>query len=207
MNTVSRRVEEWVYHHPRYIPLLADGLINLSAFARHIHPYLEHQTANPVSIDAVTLALHRMVKKIPRTTSLPQNFDDVEISLQTDVALIYFPIKNIHAEAFSKAIAILHKTNEYALYSKSTASIALLAKPPIIKELSVHFNYSDRQYDLTAISLRTKDKKFSPALHEHIFQNISTPIHEVFSSRGSMTLVIDQDDTPTVIDSLSRVRQ
>lgn len=207
MSTISSRVTAWIDTHPLHAAFLTDGLINLSALARLIQPELQKQSSSPISRDAVTLALHRLSKKTPRTAAIDQNKAIKEIAIQSNLALIYFPLEKLHAEAFSKAITILHNTSEYALYSRGVSNIALLAKPPIVTELSAHFSFSHHIQELIAITFRLGTSDELNDARAYILQRIascSSTVHEVFSSQQEFTVVVNQSDTHIVNSFVTR---
>lgn len=205
MLTISDRVKSWVASHPVHASFMAQGLLNASALARTIRPEIQKQIGEPVSAEAITLALNRHTKQA--TTSVV-DFDQYigEVSVQSGLSIITIPQVGLDPDSFSQAIAALHKSHEYTLYSRGVWHTALVGKRPVINNLAQYFDHTIIIHDLVAITIKLKPGHLPmPGVCAHILQKIAfrgINLHEVSSSHDEFTLIIHKDDTNPALDCL-----
>lgn len=205
MLTISDRVKSWIREHPTYATLLAEGVINSSALARKIRPEIEAHIGEPVSQEAITLALNRQAKQLSATSI---DFDQYigEVSVQSGLSIMTIPQVGLDHEFFTKAIAILHRSQEYTLYSRGVWHTSLIGKQSVIEELQRHFNSTIIAHDLVAVTVKLKPGHLPvPGVCAHILQKIAfrgINLQEVTSSHDEMTLLIHRKDTNKALDCL-----
>lgn len=206
MLTIADRVKTWIEAHPTYVSFMADGLINASALARLIKPELQKQTGEPISSEAITLALNRYSKKIKKLAS--NNFEQYigEVSVQSGLSIITIPQVDLNPDKFAKAITILHKTHEYTLYSRGVWHTSLIGKKPIVEELATHFRYTIVAHDLVAITVKLKPGHLPvPGVCAYVLQKLALRdinLQEVTSSHDELTILIKKADTNRALDCL-----
>jgi len=71
MRTIREVLSTVVESTPFLESALADGILNLTAFARSIRPEVEASLLRPVSIGSLVMALKRMMPKLESTSSTP----------------------------------------------------------------------------------------------------------------------------------------
>ncbi len=205
MLTISDRVKSWIASHPVHASFMAQGLINASALARTIKPELQKRIGEPVSQDAITLALNRHAK---HATVVDIDFDRFigEVSVQSGLSIITIPQVGLDPDAFSLAIAALHKSHEYTLYSRGVWHTALVGKRSVVENLARYFEHTILIHELVAITIKLKPGHLPmPGVCAHILQKIAfrgVNLHEVSSSHDEFTLIIHKDDTNTALDCL-----
>lgn len=205
MLTISDRVKSWIHNHPVHASFMAQGILNASALARIIKPEIQKQIGEPISRDAITLALNRHAKQ---QVAHQIDFDQFigEISVQSGLSIITIPQVGLDPDTFSKAIAILHKSHEYTLYTRGVWHTALIGKRSVIEELTSHFRYTIVAHDLVAITVKLKPGHLPvPGVCAHILQKIAfrgINLQEVTSSYDELTLIIHKDDTNAALDCL-----
>lgn len=206
MITISDRIKSWLDSHPTHASFAADGLINASALARMIKPDIQKQAGEIVSVDAITLAINRYGKAATRLAS--SNFEEYigEVSVQSGLSIITIPQVDLDPEGFSKAIAILHKTQEYTLYSRGVWHTSLIGKRPVVEELALHFPYTIVAHDLVAVTVKLKSGHLPiPGVCAYVLQKIALHginLQEVTSSHDELTLIIKKEDTNRALNCL-----
>lgn len=207
MLTVSDRVRAWLRDHPTHTRFLADGLINASALARYIQPSLEKQLGETVSKEAVTLAINRYSKTAKQYSSNHYEQYIGEVSVQSGLSLIAIPQTTMRPDVFAKAIAVLHKTNEYSLYTSGVCNTMLIGKQSIIMQLAPYFPSLVITHDLAAVTVMLKPGHLpTPGVCAYILQRVALQninLQEVASSHDELSLVIDKHDTNKVLECLS----
>jgi len=205
MLTISDRVKSWIASHPVHASFMAQGLLNSSALARTIKPEIQKQVGEPISQEAITLALNRHAK---RTIASSVDFDQFigEVSVQSGLSIITIPQVGLDPDMFSRAIAILHKSHEYTLYSRGVWHTALIGKRSVVQELTSHFRYNVVIHDLVAITVKLKPGHLPvPGVCAHILQKIALRginLQEVTSSYDELTIILGKDDTNAALDCL-----
>lgn len=206
MLTISDRTKSWISTHPTHAHFLADGLINASALARLIKPDIEKEVGERVSAEAITLALNRHSKNIRHLSSADYEKFVGEVSVQSGLSIMTIPQVDLDPDAFSKAIAILHKTHEYTLYSRGVWHTALVGKHSVIEELATHFRHTIIAHDLVAVTIKLKPGHLpTPGVCAYILQKLALRdinLQEVTSSHNELTVIIRKNDTNKALDCL-----
>lgn len=196
MIKVSDRIALWLEAHPTHAQFLSEGLINASALARTIQPEIQKQTGASASLDSIILSLNRQAKTIKHAAPKVEQTVD-EVSIQPNLSLIVLPNSELDGEMFSKAIAILHKTKEYALYTHGVWHTSLTGKQSVVQELAAHFQHTTLTHDLLAVTAKlmpadTTTVSYASLLQKLAQRNIAT--HAVYFSHNELTVIIAKAD-------------
>jgi len=98
MRKIADAVREIVDHDPALKTGLAQGLMNMSQVARHIHSTVEARTQKSVQLGAITMALSRLRSELPALAEESDIRLADRITVQRGLAVLTFPnTARVHA--------------------------------------------------------------------------------------------------------------
>lgn len=206
MITIADRVRTWITAHPFHAAFMNDDLINASALARHIKPELQAQIGEPISVDAITLAINRYGKS--STAHIPTDFDQYvgEVSVQSGLGILTIAQVDLDSDAFFETVARLHRQREYTVYTRGIWHTALIGQYSVISELASRLQGTITADNLVGITVKLKPGHLPiPGVCAYVLQKLAYSninLQEVTSSHNELTVFINKSDTNRALECL-----
>lgn len=206
MLTISDRVEQWIGQHPFHAGFLAEGLMNASALGRVIQPELEAASGEKVSLEAITLALNRLGKRLGRQMTVDYGQYIGEVSVQTGLSVLSVRQTDLALDVFFETMQRMHANREYCLFTRGVWHTALIGKRAEIAELSCRIADGVLIDDQVAITIRLRPGHMPvPGVCAYILQMIAfhgINVTETASTLDEMTIIVDTAYTRPMLDCL-----
>lgn len=206
MITISDHVKNWVHNHPTHAMHMRQGIINYSSLARIIKPDIEHASGERVSVDAITLALNRVAKKLSPESDIDYSRFLAEVSVQSGLGVLTIPQSDINTDVFFRAARKLHEQNEYMVYTRGIWHTALIGKLNIIDELETTLHGTVTSRDIVGITVKLKIGHLPvPGVCAYVLQLLAdrgVNLIEVTSSHNELTVFIPSKFTNVALESL-----
>jgi len=193
---------------------LQEDLVNYSALARFLKPFVEKRVAGGAGEDAIILA----VKKYGETLAKKEPFHvfktlaGTKLFLRTSMSLIHFGRTDVlHKKlidfqqridwASGEKMYLLQRSEEISVVSMSKyeQDLVSLAPSQVLQKYSM----------LALVTLHFPSEQFdSYGVLEHIsrqFSDLGVSVKEVFSSHDKLSLLFDEKNASAVYAKLSKV--
>lgn len=215
MITVGQVIESIVKQKPFIEGALSEGLINLSAFSRHIKPEIEKTLKKEVSEASILMALKRFVphmevsmnKKIEKAT---RGFGDIIVRSN----LCDFTYKNSDTLVVNQSELINRLTSERDLFYTisrgvfETTIVISMQFSDEVKQIFTEEQLISSSSNISSITLRLpKDNIKIPGLYYHIFKQIAwegISILEAISTTNELSIILKDKDVDKAFSLLKR---
>lgn len=203
MRTIRDVLSNVIASTPFLESALADGILNLTAFARSIRPEVEADLLRPVSVGSLVMALKRMMPKLESTSSspaVPWSVGDLtvrshlsELTLQWSDTVLAKQQQFLEAmrEGAQRFVAFAHGVREVTVIMDS--DIEHLAREIFSSERCL-----SRMSDLAAITLsHCPDSASTPGVYYETLKCLAMKainVVEVISTPTEFTVVVHHSD-------------
>jgi len=197
---------------------LSKGVLNLSAFAKRIHPEVERRALKPVRVGTIVVALSRFAKSLAGEDPLLPNVELDSIAVKSALAELAFDktlenkarAANLYKQKnFTQAdfLTITHGVGEISIFAPETLIPDVLkafapARPKLLLE------------NLVALTVRFGEKYIEiPNMYFAIMRELAVKkinFAEIISTFTELTFLVDQEDLTevfTLLNSLMRSRK
>lgn len=205
MASIPSAVEKSVKKKPFIEAALVEGLINLSALARHIKPDVEQRVGREVNDSAVIMALNRLVPRLELMSTMKfkrviQNIGDLIVrSNLADYAFSNSPtLYRCQAKLLERIVPIddVFCTFSHGIYE--TTLVVSESLVPIVDEIFRHERPIAKTLDLSSITVKLpEDNTLCPGVYYYIFKELAWDdinIVELISTTNEFTVVVSDDD-------------
>ncbi|KKW19268.1 MAG: hypothetical protein UY63_C0017G0045 [Parcubacteria group bacterium GW2011_GWA2_51_10] len=203
MRTVSQVVEEIIQHSPFYSEIIAEGLANNAEIARTIKPDVEKRLYEPVTNAAVSMALHRLSKKVRQTQYGSKLLKYITgITVRSNLVKFAFP-NSADVSAALEKLSQAAKSHRDVFFNFSrgldesmlivSADIALLARGPLASKTKIA-----KVEKLSAITMRLPEESLNvPGIYHPILKGLAQDgisVVEIFSVRTEFSVILKDSD-------------
>jgi aspartokinase len=208
MLTIPNVVEEVIKKKPFLEGALIEGLINLSALARHLKSEIEQKIGKPVNESAVIMALNRLVPRLVLTSDLRfkrviEGVGDIIVrSNLTDftysnTSTLYGRQKELLKEVYSSVTAQdVLCTISQGIYE--TTFVVSSSLNGIVEKIFQDENLVVKRSDLSSITVKLPHENTScPGVYYYIFKELAWDninVVEVISTSHEFTVVVGDAD-------------
>lgn len=202
MKTISSHVQDWLDHNPLVVNYLGQGLINHSGLARSIKADIEESIGEKVSIEAVTIALNRLGKKVA-LSSAKQNLSDYigDISVQTGLSILVF-----EGRPLMDTVEAAHNS-DYVILTEGIKHSSLIIKSSSANDLNPDPSKLVTRYDdIAGLTIQLSDgHEDTPGVIAHTLGIIAAKdidLREVVSTYSELTIFVDKADAQAAVAAL-----
>jgi hypothetical protein len=207
MIKVSDKIEEIIKADHEALFCLSRGILNLSKYAKEIHPQVEEKTKKQVKLPTIIMALSRLKRKLNNVNPLLKEVEIGGMTVKTPLAEVVFE-KN--SKTISKLSLIQKnmkaKTDEWFTFSQNSKAIIVICSESKIDTVvkSVKVKPIMVIKDLTAIGLfihaRYHDQPNITFTLLHKIAEKEIPLAEVFTTRDEMIFIFETKYLPKVVE-------
>ena len=205
MISIPVAVEAIIKKRPFLEAALVEGLVNLSALARHIKPEIEKMVGKEVNDSAVIMALNRLVPHLESFTAekakgIVENIGDITVrSNLADYTFLNSPtLLHTHAQLLEK---INQMNNIFCTFSQGIYETTLVVSESLIDLVEEAFAGEQVVSKNTNLSLITvklpSDNTLYPGVYYYLFKELAWDninIVEVISTTNEFTIVVSDKD-------------
>lgn len=215
MIRISQTVEDIVRRSPLIEESLANGIINLSAFARNIRPEIEKRHLKTVTDAAILMALKRLtgtLKQREKRTKIMLKLRD--ITVETNLTEYTFKKSETLTDLHRNLVELMSEKEECMNYSQGIFETTVLISSNLeadVEKLAKAEHLVDKISGISAVTVRLPKESVSmpgvyyPILKALAWENIN--ILEVISVYSELTLLFEEKDVDrafSVIKALLR---
>ena len=208
MRTIAVAVREVVDNDPGLKAGLAQGLMNLSQVARHIHPAVEARTQKSVRTDAIAMALSRLRADLPALEESPGLRLADRITVQRGLAVLTWPNTSTVQAGLARLDEVLRRQGRYVTLTEGVREVTLIveeASLPIART-TVGGRPSRVSRGIASLSVSLTEENLStPGILYRLLQPLALQgvnLAEVASTTSEFHVYIDEDDVMLALESL-----
>ena len=205
MISIPAAVETLIKKRPFLEVALVEGLMNLSALARHIKPEIEKIVDKEVNDSAVIMAINRLIPHLEVVTAekakgIVENIGDITVrSNLADYTFLNSP-SLLHTYTL-----LLKRVNQmkniFCTFSQGVGETTLVVSEsiiPLVEELFAEEQTTSKHTNLSIITVKLpSDNALYPGVYYHLFKELawdSINIVEVISTTNEFTIVVSDKD-------------
>ena len=205
MISIPAAVETVIKKRPFLEVALVEGLMNLSALARHIKPEIEKIVDKEVNDSAVIMAINRLIPHLEVVTAekakgIVENIGDITVrSNLADYTFLNSP-SLLHTYTL-----LLKRVNQmkniFCTFSQGVGETTLVVSEsiiPLVEELFAEEQTTSKHTNLSIITVKLpSDNALYPGVYYHLFKELawdSINIVEVISTTNEFTIVVSDKD-------------
>jgi len=204
MRTISDFVENWIEQNPVVREHLAAGIINHSALARDIKADIEQSAGEKVSIEAVTIALNRIGKRLKPNAGTPNPLSFIgDISIQTGLDILIYEVSDFDSLDIPPRSRSEHT---YFVSAKGIWHASIITTSDAARDPRLCQKAHTHERDLTATTVRLKPGHIPvPGVCAGILSllaNKGVNLEEVNSTHNELTILTDQSNADLALKTL-----
>ncbi len=202
MVTISVLVDRYVRETPFLEEGLAQGIINLSALARHFRPRLERELLKPASDAAVMMALKRLTPRVLRK----RRREEPLLRRMGDLTLR----SGLQASTFRQSPTIidaqrrlLHRSRlcdgAFLTFTQGVREAMVIASSSLARDVGAAFHHEqllDRLDDLSAVVIQLPEQTVqTPGIYHSILKQLAwrnLNVIDVVSTRTEFTILVEK---------------
>jgi aspartokinase len=218
MISIPVAVEAIIKKRPFLEAALVEGLVNLSALARHIKPEIEKMVGKEVHDSAVIMALNRLVTHLESFTAekakgIVENIGDITVrSNLADYTFLNSPtLLHTHAQLLEK---INQMNNIFCTFSRGIYETTLVVSESLIALVEEAFageQVISKNTNLSLITVKLpSDNTLYPGVYYYLFKELAWDninIVEVISTTNEFTIVVSDKDIHRAFAVLMNAKQ
>lgn len=205
MISIPTAVEAVIKKRPFLEAALIEGLINLSALARHLKPEIEKMVDKEVNDSAVIMALNRLVPNLEASVAtkarvVVEKIGD--ITVRSNLADYTFvnsaTLHQTHAKLLEK---INQMTNIFCTFSQGVYETTLVVSDSVaemVEQLYTEEQMINKNSELSLITVKLpSDNTLYPGVYYYLFKELAWDdinIVEVISTTNEFTIVVADKD-------------
>ncbi|MEN9327510.1 MAG: hypothetical protein RI947_318 [Candidatus Parcubacteria bacterium] len=209
MIKISDAVQEIVDHDGFVQEAIHQGILNISAYAKIIHPLVEDKTMKPVLRGTIVVALSRLIKHKSIFTPLLPHIQISNLSVKSSLCEVTYEKTERNQEKLSVLETSIISKEEFFAVTEGSSEITIICPANVRTLLLKHFDIKPKaEYaDLVAVTVR-----FSPEYLElpnaiYTLVNALAVKHiniiEVVSTYTELSFIIFKRDMEQTIQALN----
>jgi hypothetical protein len=191
-------VEEIMRTDDDFLPALAHGYANLSAYAKHIKKSVEQKTKKSVGIPSIVVALSRATESLQKHPPLIHNVHIDSMTTTSPLSEIVFA-KNIQTMAtLSSLYAKIGKGGDFFTMALSSSDITVICSDKIKNSIQEHVKEKPTMThdSLAAVGLTIAEKYYPlPNITFSLIRRIAQkriPLAETITTHAEIIFVFDK---------------
>lgn len=205
MASIPSAVEDSIKKKPFIEAALVEGLVNLSALARHIKPDVEQRVGREVNDSAVIMALNRLVPRLELMSTMKfkkviQNIGDIIV--RSDLADYAFGNSPSLYHCQAMLLERIEPMDDmFCTFSHGIYETTLVVSEVLVPLVDKIFEEEKRIAKTTGLSSITvklpSDNTNCPGVYYYIFKELAWDdinIVEVISTTNEFTVVVSDED-------------
>jgi hypothetical protein len=192
MITVPDLVEEYVLNSIFLDENLKAGIINYTAFARQIAPYIKKRTLKNVNLGSIVMALRRLSKKMGRIDAQAIKYRLNNLTVRSDLIELTYLNSETIIEKHEKLInKIKNKQESFLTFTKGVYETTIILNSKMKDQILTIFN--DEKMisifeNLTAITVRLPQNSIEiPGVHYNILKKLAWEKISIVESVSTFT--------------------
>ncbi len=187
-------------------------LVNYSALARKLKPSLEKQLGEPLTVEAIAMALHRHARPdTPKKNGLFKMISECKIQLLPDMATMHFPYNRKLQEKLHAARAMIEHQGGNTYIIERTTEISIITQSQFVDTISRYAEDSKQLSQDRNLSLLTiqypPEGNYVPGLFNYfttVLGQAGINIYGMFSSYSKVSFLVDEPAAPFAYDKMTR---
>ena len=218
MTSIPNIVEEIIKKKPFLEDALVNGLVNLSALARHLKPEIEKHIDKPVNDSAIIMALNRLIPRIKLVSTMKfrnivNNIGDIIV--RSNLADYAFANSSTLFEAQAKLLDKVHSMKDvFCTFSQGIYETTLVVSSSItglVEDIFAGENCLSKTSHLSSITVKLPmDNTVCPGVYYYIFKELAWDninIADIISTANEFTVIINNNDIHRAFSILMKTKQ
>lgn len=209
MITISSAVQQILSEDGFVIEAMQRGLLNVSAYAKHIHKAVEVKTMKPVKKGSIVVALTRIAHNLKSQKEFNPKVEISSMSITTNLSEVTFETTQANVEKLMSLEKKLIKDKDFFTVTEGLHEITIILSSDSKDKVLSHFDMSPKVVidDLVAISVRFSTyyidvpNTIYSLVGALAVRNIN--LMEIVSTYTELTFVVFRKEMDTTIQALN----
>lgn len=213
MITITSAVENILHEDGFALEAMQRGLLNLSAYAKEIHPLVEKATFKPVNIGSIVVAMTRINQDIMISPAFTPKIEFTSLSVTSSLLEITYEKTTENSKKLSTLNTSLFATGEFFTITEGLHEITIICSNTCRAIVLQHFTSKPKIVieDLVAISVRFSDQYIDVPNTIYSLVGILATQHinlmEIVSTYTELTFVVFRSEMEKTVSALDRYSQ
>ena len=205
MIKVGQKVEEIIRRDHEAVQCLSRGILNLSSYARKIHPSVERATKKDVQLSTIIMALSRLQHRMAGIQPLLQEVKIDGLTVKTPLAeLVFEKTAETVARLSMLEKSIKPKSDEWFSFSQNTRAIIIICAESKMGSVQKHMRAKPVLLleDLSAIGIAVNESYHpKPNITFSLLHRIAErkiPLAETISTWSEIIFIFKSEYLPQI---------